>query len=164
MHKRPWFVLLAALPLCLALRLEPATGTGIDETVVKIPLAEGVSMDDAVESMLLRANALNFKLVARQPLSKELEAMGIASKRIEIFQFCDARIAAQMLAENLAFAAYLPCRITLIEDQQGQAWLITLDLDKVIQMTDLPPALKESAVKVRETIQAIMAAGASGEL
>ncbi len=164
MRKIHRFGLLTALALWLALQILPTSGMGLDETVVKMPLAEGVSMDDAVDSMLLRANALNFKLVARQPLHKELEALGIESKRIEIFQFCDARIAAQMLAENLAFAAYLPCRITLIEDQKGQPWLITLDLDKVIQMADLPPALKESAIKVRDTIREIMTAGASGEL
>lgn len=164
MSKRRWLIPFIALPLCLVLQSSPASAMSIDETVVKVPLAEGVSMDDAVDSMLLRANTLNFKLVARQPLYKELEAMGIESKRVEIFQFCDARIAAQMLAENLAFAAYLPCRITLIEDQKGQAWLVTLDLDKVMQMADLPPHLKELAIKVRDTIQEIMDAGAKGEL
>lgn len=42
----------------------------ISDTVVKMPIAEGVSMDDAVESMKLRANALNIKLVAHQPMYK----------------------------------------------------------------------------------------------
>jgi len=136
----------------------------IADTVLKIPLAQGVSMDDAVESMKLRANALNFKLVAHQPLYKELEAMGVESRRVEIFQFCDARIAHAMLSQDLDFAAYLPCRITLIEDQEGKPWLVTLDLDRVIQMTDLPPELLENAKRVRDTIKEIMEAGANGEL
>jgi uncharacterized protein (DUF302 family) len=121
-------------------------------------------MDDAIESMKLRANALNFKLVAHQPLYKELEAMGLESKRVEIFQFCDARIAHTMISENLDFAAYLPCRITLIEDKNGQAWLVTLDLDQVIKMANLTPELLENATKVRDTIKEIMEAGASGDL
>lgn len=157
-------VLIALLPLTCLGDQARAEGMTIADTVLKMPLAEDVSMDDAVESMTLRANALNFKLVAHQPLYKELESMGIESKRIEIFQFCDARIAYQMIRENIDFSAYLPCRITLIEDEEGQAWLTTLDLNKVIAMADLPPSLMEHAIKVRDTIAEIMTAGASGDL
>ncbi|WP_242470792.1 DUF302 domain-containing protein [Thiocystis violacea] len=164
-NRTQWLTLLIALPmLLLTTAATRAEGMSIADTVVKMPLAEDVSPDDAVESMLLRANVLNFKLVARLPLSKELEAMGVETKRIEIFQFCDARIAAQMIAENIDFSAYLPCRITLIEDQAGKPWLVTLDMDKVIGMSDLPPSLKELAVKVRDTMMEIMTAGATGDL
>jgi len=160
MRTLPW------LPLFLMLLQSPAQASDmtIADTVVKLPLAEDVTMDDAVDSMLLRANALNFKLVARLPLSKELDAMGVPSKHIEIFQFCDARIAARMLKANLDFSAYLPCRITLIQDQDGKPWLVTLDLDPVIGMADLPPELKELATKVRDTMIEIMHAGANGDL
>ena len=136
----------------------------IADTVIKIPLQEDVSMDDAVDSMKLRANALNFKLVAHQPLYKELQAMGVESKRIEIFQFCDARIAKAMLTHDMDFAAYLPCRITLLEDESGKAWLISMNLDMFIQSANLPSELMEKAVKVRDTIQEIMEAGAAGDL
>ncbi|WP_240905852.1 DUF302 domain-containing protein [Thiorhodococcus mannitoliphagus] len=163
-RKTMWLPMLALLPMLFLTSLVRAEGMSIADTVVKMTLAEDVSMDDAVDSMLLRANALNFKMVSRLPLSKELEAMGVETKRIEIFQFCDARIAAQMVAENIDFSAYLPCRITLIEDQDGKPWLITLDLDKVIQMADLAPDLKALAIKVRDTMMEIMTAGANGEL
>ena len=136
----------------------------IKDTVVMVSLAEDVEMDDAVESMKLRANALNFKLVAHQPLYKELEAMGVESKRIEIFQFCDARIAKSMIDFNKHFAAYLPCRITLLEDEAGKAWLITMNLDILIQSADLSPELMEKAMKVKNSIQEIMQAGAEGDL
>ena len=159
---------LALLALLPALLLNPlrsgAEGMNIADTVIKLPLEEGVTMDDAVQSMKLRANTLNFKLVAHQPLYKELEAMGVESKRVEIFQFCDARIAHAMLAESLDFAAYLPCRITLIEDKDGQPWLVSMDLDRVIAIANLPPELLAQATKVRDTIQEIMEAGASGDL
>ena len=164
MRKIHWLAVLTALPLLFATLAPRAEGMSIADTVVKMPLAEDVSMDDAVDSMKLRANALNFKLVAHLPLYKEVEAMGVETKRVEIFQFCDARIAAQMIAENIDFSAYLPCRITLIEDQDGKPWLVTLDLDRVIQMADLPPNLKELAIKVRDTLNEIMTAGANGDL
>jgi len=136
----------------------------IKDTVLMVPLAEDVEMDDAVESMKLRANTLNFKLVAHQPLYKELEAMGVESKRIEIFQFCDARIAKSMIDFNKHFAAYLPCRITLLEDEDGTAWLITMNLDILIHSADLSPELMEKAMQVKSSIEEIMQAGAEGDL
>jgi uncharacterized protein (DUF302 family) len=136
----------------------------MDSSVIKMPLAQGVSMDDAVQSMKLRANELNFKLVGDLPLYKQLEAMGLHSKRLEIYQFCDARIAQQMLSYDINFAAYIPCRIALIQDEDGKPWLITFDLNQVIQGANLPPELKKLAVKVRDTIHSIMEAGANGEL
>jgi uncharacterized protein (DUF302 family) len=157
----------AALALTLAFPLwagAEAPRVNIADTVVKLPLAEGVSMDDAVDSMKLRANVLNFKLVAHQPLYKELQAMGLESERIEIFQFCDARIAQAMISHDKDFAAYLPCRITLLEDEAGQAWLITMNLDMLIQSAELPPQLMEKAQRVRDSIQEIMQAGAEGAL
>lgn len=164
MRKIHWLAILTALPLLFATLTPRAEGMSLADTVVKMPLAADVSIDDAIDSMLLRANGLNFKLVARQPLYKELEAMGVETRHVEIFQFCDARIAARMLAENIDFAAYLPCRITLIEDQDGKAWLVTLDMDQVIRMADLPPNLVELAIKVRDTMNEIMTAGANGDL
>jgi len=155
------------LVLLCAMLLAPVTmaqGISISETVLKLPLADDVSMDDAVDSMKLRANALNFKLVAHLPLYKELEAMGVEARRIEIFQFCDARIAIDMVRYNPDFSAYLPCRITLMEDQEGQAWLVTLDLGKVIPSANLTPELLEKAELVRDNIESIMTAGANGEL
>ena len=136
----------------------------IEDTVVMVPIAEDVSMDDAVESMKLRANSLNFKLVAHQPLYKELEAMGVESKRIEIFQFCDARIAKSMIDFNKHFSAYLPCRITLLEDENGKAWLVTMNLDILIGAAELTPELMEKAMKVKSSIESIMQAGAEGDL
>jgi uncharacterized protein (DUF302 family) len=150
--------------LAFAPLVTSAEEMAISDTVLKMPLADDVSMDDAVDSMKLRANSLNFKLVAHLPLYKELEAMDVESGRIEIFQFCDARIANEMLQFNTDFAAYLPCRIALIEDQDGKPWLVTLDLGKIIPGANLPPELLEKAELVRDNIESIMTAGANGEL
>lgn len=165
MRSKP-LLLIAFLALFLALAplLVGAQPMAISDTVLKMPLADDVSMDDAVDSMKLRANSLNFKLVAHLPLSNELAAMDIESGRIEIFQFCDARIANEMLQFNTDFAAYLPCRIALIEDSEGKAWLVTLDLGKIIPGANLPPELLEKAELVRDNIESIMTAGANGEL
>jgi uncharacterized protein (DUF302 family) len=139
-------------------------GFSLSDTVVRVPLEEDVTMDDAVDSMKLRANVLNLKFVAHQPLYKELQAMGIDSRRIEIFQFCDARIAWEMIKHDMNFAAYMPCRIALLEDEKGQGWLVMADLDFFTAVADLPPDFKAMAVKVRDNLQEIIEAGSAGDL
>ena len=132
--------------------------------MVKCKVAEDVSAEDAIDSMKLRANFLNFKLVGHMPLSEQVKANGGESNRMEIFQFCDANIAAKMVKHSMAFAGYLPCRISLVLDDAGQAWLITLNMDKTMGDASLPEALKGLGITVRNNIYSIITAGAEGDL
>jgi uncharacterized protein (DUF302 family) len=164
---RPVLALLCALvvPVIVAVADEPAPlSIPIEQTVVKMPIAEGVSMDDAVDSMKLRANLVNMMFVAHQPLYQQLRAMGMESGRLEIFQFCDAATAGKMVAYNSIFAAYMPCRIALVEEPDGKAYLMMLNLDMLIQGAELSPELKALAVEVNSKLMEIMTAGANGEL
>lgn len=139
----------------------PEDCTSIELDMIKCPLE--VSMDDAADSMKLRANLLNFKLVAHMPLSEQVKSMGGESPRMEIFQFCDALIASKMVAQSLAFAGYLPCRIAMVEDKDGNAWLVTLNMDATMGAADLPEDLKVLGMKVRNNIYSIIQAGVVGD-
>ena len=136
----------------------------IEMGMIKCKVAEDVSADDAIDSMKLRANMLNFKLVGHMPLSEQVKSMGGNSNRMEIFQFCDAMIAAQMVKHSLAFAGFLPCRISVIDDDQGQTWLITLNMDKTMSTASLTPELQSLGMRVRNNIYSIITAGVEGDL
>jgi len=157
---------LVAFCLLLGLSVSAAEPLHIDiaQTVVKKAVAEDVSPDDAVESMKLRANMLNIKLVAELPLSKQIKAMGEQTRRMEIYQFCDPLTAKKMVEYNIDFAAYLPCRIALVEDAKGKFWLVMMNLDMLIQNPGFDPALKKEALRVRDVLTEIMDAGANGDL
>ncbi|MBT7409020.1 MAG: DUF302 domain-containing protein [Methylococcales bacterium] len=131
--------------------------------MIKCQVAEDVSSDDAIASMQLRANILNFKLVGHLPLSKQVKVMGGKSERMEIFQFCDALIAVEMVKYNMAFSGYLPCRITLVEEK-GRTYLITLNMDKMLGEAGLPKELVSLGVQVRNNIYSIITAGTEGDL
>ena len=63
-----------------------------------------------------------------------------------------------------AFSAYLPCRVTLLQDKQGKYWIYSLNMDLMIHGgKPLPPELKQEALKVKKIIQDIMNRGAAGE-
>ncbi len=160
----PLLVLGLTLPAVAGEATAAPPAMSVASTVVKMPLADGVSMDDAVESMKLRANILNMKLVAELPLSKQIQAMGKPARRMEIFQFCNPLIAQKMVSSDINFAAYLPCRIALVEDAKGHGWLVMMNLDMFIQGGQLSPELMKDAVTVRDALTEIMKAGANGEL
>ena len=141
---------------------QPSQSIDINQTVTRVQLAEGVSADDAIDALQSRAIALNMKLVAHQPLSKELKARGIDSGRLEIFQFCNPEDAYKMVSYNPIFAAYMPCRIALVEQPDGTTWLMMINLDMLINNTELPPELKAMATKINNNLMEIMQAGATG--
>lgn len=157
--------LIVVLILFLAIGVQAAPPTmNIEDTVVKMPLAEGIGFEDAVSSMKLRANIHNMKLVAELPLSKQIETMGKKARHMSIYQFCDPLAAQRMVEANIHFAAYLPCRIALVEDTKGKAWLVMMNLDMMLQGATLTKKLKARATKVRDVLMDIMQAGANGDL
>jgi uncharacterized protein (DUF302 family) len=137
----------------------------------KVPLEDGVTWDDAVESMKLLANEVNFKFVGSSPFSKEVEALTEApTPRIEIFRFCDAVVARKVLDYMPEFVVFFPCKITMIEDADGKIWIVTLDWD--VSWLDyaqnpnshLTKELRADATRIRENIRYIMEGAASGDI
>ena len=141
------------------------TGNAAEATVWKVPVEDGLSVEDVEITLRAVANELNIKNVGELPLSAQVEAMsGEKSRFFKIYMFCNALTAAQMLEYSDAFAAYLPCRVSLVEDKQGKLWLYSLNMDAMIYGgKPLPPALKEEAMGVKKIILEIMNRGAEGD-
>ncbi len=134
------------------------------QAIQRFRLANGVSVEDAVDSMKLRANQRNFKLVAELPLSEQVRTMGQPGRYIHILAFCDALTANRMVLHNLLFAAFLPCRISIVKDAEGQGWLVTMNIDQMLSNISLPPELQPLAQQVRDTMYSIIDAGVNGDL
>lgn len=144
-----------------------APQTAAPSGVYKIAIDSSVSLQEAAESMRLRANALNLKLVAELPLSKQVEAMtGQAQKTITIFQFCDAVTAKKLIDLNLDFSVYMPCRIALIENEKGEGWLVMMDVNTaaIAKEKQVPKELQKKIDEVRTALIDVMKAGAAGDL
>jgi len=136
----------------------------------KMPVAEDVSFDDAIESMKLRANEINFKFVGHSPLWKDVAAItGEDTPRVEIFNFCDAVVARKVLDYAPEFIVFIPCRIALTEDADGRLWVMTLDWNvNWLNLAQNPNSvldkeLREEAIRIREGIRYIMEGAATGD-
>jgi uncharacterized protein (DUF302 family) len=141
------------------------TGNAAEATVWKVPVEEDLTVEDVELTILAVANELNIKNVGELPLSAQVEAMsGKKSRFFKIYMFCNAMTAAQMLEYSDAYSAYLPCRVSLVEDKQGKLWLYSLNMDAMIYGgKPLPAALKEEAMGVKKIILEIMNRGAEGD-
>lgn len=141
------------------------TGNGAEATIWKTRVKEGLSVTDVEDAMKSVATEYNIRSVGELPLSKQISLMTDKKFRfLKIYMYCNPLTAAKMVDYNDAFSAYLPCRVTLIEDKKGRLWIYSLNMDMMIYGgTPLPPALRKEALRVKEVIQAIMSRGASGE-
>ncbi|HHZ88427.1 MAG TPA: DUF302 domain-containing protein [Chromatiaceae bacterium] len=141
------------------------TQNGAEATIWKIKVEEGLTPEEVEQSMKNIANELNIKNVGELPLSKEVSAQtGEDYRFVKIFMFCNAVTAARMMDYSDAFSAYLPCRITLLEDKTGQLWLYTLNMDMMIHGgAPLPKALRIEAIGVKQILLDIMNRAAEGD-
>jgi uncharacterized protein (DUF302 family) len=142
-----------------------ASGNAAEATVWKIPVAEGLSVEDVEQTMRFVANEHNIKNVGELPLSEQVAAMTGSEQRFwKIYMFCNPLTAGKMIEYSDAYSAYLPCRVSLVEDKEGRLWIYTLNMDMMIHGgTALPPDLFEEANTIKEVILDIMNRGAAGE-
>ena len=141
------------------------TGNAAEATVWKVPVEEGLSWEDVEDTMRFVANEHNIKNVGELPLSEQVQLMtGEEQRFLKIYMFCNPLTAANMFEYSVAFSAYLPCRISLIEETDGKLWIYSLNMDMMIHGgTPLPEELRAEAIQVKEIMLDIMNRGASGE-
>lgn len=139
--------------------------SGVDAMVIRVPVKKGVSPVDVDDSIKIIADELEIKNVGELPMYKEVQKLsGVSFRYAKIYLLCDAMIAASLLNHSDGFSSYLPCRISVIEDADGQLWLYTLNMDIMIYGgRPLPPELKKDAIKIRDTILEIMHRAAVGD-
>ena len=141
------------------------TGDIAKATVRKVKVAKGISPDDLVEALNSVATEMGIKPVGDLPLSKEVEARtGKKQRYVRVLSYCSPMIAIEMVKYSMAYGAYLPCRIVIMEDEKGQLWLYTLDLDMMIHGgKPLPDYMLKYGNKVKNIIYTMMDKAATGE-
>lgn len=150
----------------VALLLAPGRAAAAPQPVIAMDLAKSVTPAAAVQSMQLRANLLNMKQVGDLPLSKQVAAMtGKPSPTIRILLFCNPLVAADIAAATPDFAAYMPCRIALVETAPGHYRLVMMNLTPLIaQLPAKDKKLRAEAAKVNHDLLSIMKWGAAGRI
>ena len=130
-----------------------------------VPVDEGLSTDDVVGSLKSLATSRNLQFVGESPFYKQVQAVTEETYRyVNFLSFCDARVGMKMLDYRDEYSGFMPCRIALVEGQDGKLSLYSMNLDLMIHGgRPLPPELKQDAIRVRDTLREIMLGAAAGE-
>lgn len=141
------------------------TGNSAAATVWRAKVADGLTFEEVDESIKQTAIANNIRGVGNLPLGDQVAAMkGKPWRKLNIYLYCNPLTAAKMVEHHPAYAAYLPCRISLVEDEKGQLWIYTLDMDMMIYGgKTLPPELLKEAIHVKKIMQDILKKAAAGD-
>lgn len=133
--------------------------------VVKMPIHESVSVDQAIKAMKGRAKALNLRYLNSYALHQAIEKKtGQNFPHMQIFEFCNPLLAKDVLLHNRDYLIHMPCRIALYQDDLGKFWLSTVNLGLLIHgAKHMPKALHLKALSAQDSLLDIMAAGASGK-
>ena len=92
-----------------------SNGDVIYATVWEKKVADGLTAEDVKEAIREVGIKANMKAVGELPLGEELNARGIKSGTLHVMSFCSPEIARIMVDFSSAAAAYLPCRITIVD-------------------------------------------------
>jgi uncharacterized protein (DUF302 family) len=141
------------------------TGSPVAATVWKWKVNDDLSFEDLDETIRSVAAENNIKDVGALPLSNQISAMtGKDYRKVKIYLYCNPLTAAKMLDFDDSYAAYLPCRVTVVEDKKGQLWIYTLNMDPMIYGGKrLPDDLRKEAIGIKKKIMAIGKRAAEGD-
>jgi len=133
-------------------------------TVWRMEVDKGLGPDDIKQSIESASVGTGLKNVGEMPLSKQLELeTGKKQRYLMIYQYCSPSIARQAVDFSPYFAAYLPCRIAVVQDKEGRYWLYGLNMDMFVHGgREMPEPFRTGAQHVRDSIYKMMEAGAHG--
>ena len=132
---------------------------------------KGLSFEEVVESLKIKANELNMRLVSTSTPWKVIrEIRGTDDfPKVEIYSFCDLETLAVVLEYMPDFIIFIPCRVAVLEDGNGDIWIVMLEWD--VRWLDTSPnpnriseELRKRAISVRERLEKMMEAAANGDL
>ncbi len=140
------------------------TGRATDAMTRKVKINPDVSTEDVIESMKSIAGDANMLQVGDSRMAEERDHNGKRQRYIRILHYCSPSIAKQFIDYSLSFGAFMPCRILIVEDENGDRWLITMAMELMLfGGHTLPPQMMEKAEHVRDTMYRMMDLAAEGD-
>lgn len=140
------------------------TGRATEAMVRKVKIDSDVSTEDVVEAMKSIATDANMLQVGDSHMTEEFDAKGKRQRYVRILHYCSPAIAKQFIDYTESFGAFMPCRILIVEDDNGERWLITMAMELMLfGGHTLPPEMMKKAEHVRDTMYKMMDLAAKGD-
>lgn len=112
------------------------------------------SLQQAVEDLQKAVKLHEFGILHTYDLKEILKSKGIDFKQeCRIFEICNPKQAAAVLAEDMDMNMALPCRISVWENAQGQVKIGMIPPKAILESLSDSPVLKSIAEKVEEKMK-----------
>ena len=126
---------------------------------IKMPVNKEVSKKKAIAKMKEVAKDLKMKLVNSYKLTTTFEDK---KQTLQFFAFFDENNMQPLFTYNPDFAVYMPYQIAIYEDQQGQTWFATTNLNLLMQGSKaLPAEIKAATLKIHDNLLKIIVTAAN---
>jgi len=140
------------------------TGRSADAMVRKVKINDDVSTDEVIESMRSIATDANMLQVGDSRMAEEYDHEGKRQRYVRILHYCAPNIAKTFIDYSVAYGAFMPCRILIVEDDKGDRWLVTMAMELMLfGGHTLPPEMMKKAEHVRDTMSKMMDLAAIGD-
>ncbi|SFV54052.1 hypothetical protein MNB_SV-14-1705 [hydrothermal vent metagenome] len=145
---------------------DPAKGMIIKR---KLVIEDGTSKEEAIQNAIEVMDEIgeNYGLakVDEKTMPRGGKFMKDGGLYTHIRSYCSPSIADIFLAYSGEFVGFMPCRVGIVEDKNGDIWLYTMNLDMMIHGGHtLPPKLLEYANNVKDAMVKMITDGAAGEI
>ncbi len=142
------------------------TGNAADGMVRFKKVNKDVTNEDVKDIIESVVSDRNMQLVGDVTMfdGSPLDSSGKKTKYTRIFSICSRPIAAKFLNYAKSYGAFMPCRIMLQEDDEGNRWLYTMDMGLMLHGGNpLPAEMLKMAESVRDTVYDAMDKAAVGD-
>ena len=137
------------------------TGSSAEAMVRKVKINDDVETDDVVDNLKGMAGDNNFLVVGDAKMSIKSSIKEGGKRYIRILSFCAPSVAEEFIAYNESFGAFMPCRILIVEDDEGNRWLQTMSMELMLYGgKPLPDDMLKMALRVRGLMYGMMDAAA----
>ncbi len=138
-------------------------GSSAEAMVRRVRINDDVSTEDVIDTMREIATDNNFLVVGDAKMSIKGSIKDPEGKRyIRILSFCAPSIAEKFIGHNEGFGAFMPCRILIVEDDEGNRWLHTMAMELMLYGgAPLPDDMLKMALRVRGLMYGMMDAAAT---
>ena len=129
---------------------------------VKIVIPEGMSKEEAIENAISIMDEIGEEYGLAMVDHKTMPRSNKLYTHIRAY--CSPSIADRFLEHSREFIAFMPCRIGIIEEPNGEIYLYTMAMELLISGGHtLPPELFKLANEVRTGMYTMMDKAAAGE-
>ena len=135
---------------------------------VKMVIPEGITKQEAFENAIEVMDEVGAEFGLAMVDSKTMPRGGKLFKDggllTHIRSYCSPAIADKFLTHSGEFIGFMPCRIGIVEDPNGDIYIYTMGLELMINGGHtLPPEMLELANEVKKGMYTMMEKGAAGE-